>query len=194
MDKTREIARYGKLLHLNGLVIGPGGNISLRDGDSLIIKKKGADMSREDADDYIRVPFPEKDSRDGSLSSETPLHIACYEARKDIAAVIHVHSPYMIALAGRTDLLESTSYEFDCVLRKAVPVIGYIQPGTQELAAAVAEKIRDGANAVIMRRHGAISVGRDLEEAYLRILALDRACISLLLGTPHSGTPRKSED
>ena len=181
MDKREQIARYGILLHADKLVIGAGGNISEKDGEDIIIKKKGADMSLGRADDYVRLPFQEAEkAEDARLSSETPLHIACYRVRQDIGAIMHVHSPFIIAAAVKTDILENVSYEFDCVLQKAVPVIEYIQPGSSALAEAVAGKIKNGANAVILRRHGAISVGKDPEEAYLRMLALERACIAFL--------------
>ena len=93
---------------------------------------------------------------------------------------MHVHSPYIVAVSQRTATLESLSYEFDCILQKPVPVLKYIQPGSFELAEAVAAKISSGANAVMLKRHGAITIGADIKEAYLRTLALERACITFL--------------
>ncbi len=182
MDRPRIIAEYGKLIHAEKLVIGAGGNISEKRGDFLIIKKKFADMSRGRKSDYIRLSFKKAESpeRSGYLSSETPLHLACYRARQDVGAVVHVHSPYIIATAQKTNILESVSYEFDCVLQKSVPTVEYIQPGSAELAEKVAERIKEGANAVMLKKHGAVSVGKDIKEAYLRILALERACITSL--------------
>jgi L-fuculose-phosphate aldolase len=180
MDKRKELAKYGKLIHEKGLVIGAGGNISARDEEAMIIKKKGADMSDGDAAAYVRVLLEEAAGGSALSSSETPLHVACYKACRDVQAVVHVHSPMIIAAAEKTRLLESTSYEFDCILQKGVPVIEYLQPGSASLAEAVAERIADGASAVMMRRHGAVSVGKDTEEAYLRILALERSCVTFL--------------
>ena len=180
MDKLKEAAKYGRLIHEKGLVIGAGGNISERDGDFIIIKKQGADMSDCQTSGYARIPFSEVEGNKDTLSSETPLHVACYKANQEVNAVIHVHSPLIIAASGKTDNLESTSYEFDCVLKAAVPVIDYIQPGSVTLAEAVAEKVAGGASAVMMCRHGSICVGKDLEEAYLRVLALERACLTYL--------------
>jgi len=181
MDKREEIARYGKLLHDAGLVIGPGGNISVRDGEDLLIKKRETDMSGGNPDDYAVIALSEaRNGESDILSSETPFHLACYAANPDIAALIHVHSPYMTAAANRTDVLEDISYEFECILTNPVPVIEYIQPGSAALGEALAEKIAEGATAVLMRKHGAVAAGKDLEEAYLRILALERACICFL--------------
>ena len=181
MNKIEEAAKYGKLIHQAGLVIGAGGNISVRDGSAVIIKKKAADMSLGRTEDYISIPLTEMEQLDNDeLSSETPLHTACYKTSESVGAVVHVHSPYAIAASEKTKLLKSTSYEFDCIIQKAVPVIDYIQPGSSELGEAVAEKIKEGATAVLLKKHGPVSVGKDLEEAYLRILALERACLTFL--------------
>ncbi|MDD4956962.1 MAG: class II aldolase/adducin family protein [Candidatus Omnitrophica bacterium] len=189
MNVVREIAVFGKALHDNRMVIGAGGNISARDGEFLVIKKRGADMSRGNRHDYLRISFPEAETyamnpfsgayrRD--LSSETPLHIACYRTRTDIGAVMHVHDPFMVSVAEKVALIGDISYEFECVIGGNVPRIEYIKPGTGALAEAVSNKISKGANAVLLRKHGAITVGKDLEEAYLRVLALHRACIVCL--------------
>jgi L-fuculose-phosphate aldolase len=190
MDKMESIIKYGKKAHTDGLVIGAGGNISERDDDFLIIKKKGADMSEGCEDSYVRLLFDEVSKRMADpayekeeadiLSSETPLHIACYKVSPDIGAVIHVHPPYTIAASGKVAFLEDISYEFECILGKSVPVIDYIEPGSQDLASAVAEKVTEGARAVMLKKHGSIAVGKNLEEAYIRILALERACITYL--------------
>ena len=178
MDTIDQLAEYGKLLHDKGFVIGSGGNISARDGRDVVIKKRGCDMSVCGKKGYARVPFAEASQPSDSLSTETPFHLACYAVKNDIGSVFHVHSPAMIAVANKTRLLENISYEFDCIIGASVPVIDYIKPGSSGLAAAIAEEIKDGANCVLLRRHGGLSVGKDPQEAYLRILALERACIT----------------
>ncbi len=181
MGKEKSIVEYGRMLHQEKLVIGQGGNISVLKGGNLIIKKQSVDMSSAGKSDYLAVKLDEAEKAPVELlSTETPFHVACYRARKDVKAVIHVHSPYTIAASAKIDELESVSYEFDCVIGGPVQVVPYIKPGSVDLAKAIAVNIRSGANAVLLRRHGAVSVGKDLEEAYLRILALERACIVFL--------------
>ncbi len=181
MKKEKSIVDYGRLLHQEKLVIGQGGNISALKNGMLLIKKQCVDMSSAGKSDYLAIKLDEAEKTSGELlSTETPFHIACYKARQDIKAVIHVHSPYAIAATTKTDKLESVSYEFDCVIGGPVPVVPYIKPGSIDLAKAIATNVRSGANAVLLRRHGAVSVGKDLEEAYIRILALERACITFL--------------
>jgi L-fuculose-phosphate aldolase len=181
MDNIQQLLDCGRLLHEHRLVIGSGGNISARQGADVTIKKKDVDMSRAVKEDYVTISLDAgRTSENTSLSSETPLHLACYASGRNISSVIHVHSPYMTAVAARTDILESPSYEFDCLVSHPAPVIPYLEPGSLELGEAVADKLASGANAVLMRRHGAVAAGKTIEEAYLRILALERACITFL--------------
>jgi L-fuculose-phosphate aldolase len=180
VDIRKKMAETGKKLHEKGLAIGSGGNISVREEDDLVIKKRGTDMSRENPDDYIVIPLAKALVPNEDLSTETPFHVACYEAREEIGSVIHVHSPETVAASEKTGVLENVSYEFNYVLESPVPVIEFIQPGSTKLAEEIGRRIKGGANAVLMRRHGAIAVGRDIEEAYVRILALNRACKTFL--------------
>lgn len=183
MNIRKKLAEYGKKMHTNKLVIGSGGNISAKDNGRILIKKKDADMARGDVGDYLEAILTEGRIFNGDVfSSETPMHLACYRARGEVGAVIHVHSPFMVAVSSKTDKIENISYESDCIIGPSIPVVGYIKPGSEELAEEVAKKIKEGANAVLMKRHGALSVGKDLEEAYLRIIALERVCIAYLMG------------
>ncbi len=181
MDKLKEIAKYGKLLHEKDLVIATGGNISTKVGDNIIIKKRCTDMSSGSVDNFIEIPLKEAGQPNEELSTETPLHIASYNAREDVGAVIHVHSPAMIAVASKIGVLESVSYEFDCMIGRPVPVIEYVEPGSSSLAKAIASHVKNGANAVLMKKHGATVVGKNLKEAYFCTLALERACTTYLL-------------
>ncbi|MFH1411467.1 MAG: class II aldolase/adducin family protein [Candidatus Omnitrophota bacterium] len=183
MSIKEQLAVCGKRMHAEKLVIGAGGNISARTGGRVWIKKRDKDMGKGDPDDYVEI----KDGKGGDLngemlSSETPMHLACYEKNKDINAIVHAHSPFAIAVAEKGGIPEHISYEADCIIGSAVPAIDYLQPGSEKLAEEVSERVKSGANAVLLKRHGAIAVGRDIEEAFLRIMALERVCKVYLLG------------
>ena len=57
MDKRELLAEYGRLLYEAKMVIGAGGNISEKEGDSFVVKMKGADMSRGRKEDYLQISF-----------------------------------------------------------------------------------------------------------------------------------------
>ena len=180
MGMIEDLIESGRFLHEHGLVIGAGGNISIRDKEFFIIKRSGADMSCAGPSDYIRVSFSrDVDLEEPGVSSEIFIHRECYLAREDVLAVAHAHSPYSVAAAEKISLLESPSYEFDCLVGRSSPVISYIQPGSSELGKTVADKIKQGSNAVILKRHGVVAVGKDIKEACLRVLAVERACMTL---------------
>ena len=62
-----------------------------------------------------------------------------------------------------------------------VPMIGYYTPGSQELGDAVAAHGKS--RAMLMERHGALTQGRTLEEAYNRMEELEfQARLQLLAG------------
>jgi L-fuculose-phosphate aldolase len=180
MGMIGDLIENGKFLHKHGLVIGAGGNISIRDKEFLIIKRSGADMSCAGPSDYIRVSFShDADLEQPGVSSEIFIHRECYLAREDVRAVAHAHPPYSVAASEKTSLLESPSYEFDCLVGKFSPVVSYLQPGSSELGKTVADKVSRGSNAVILKRHGVVAVGKDIKEACLRVLAVERACMTL---------------
>lgn len=183
MAILEDLVASGRFLHSHSLVIGSGGNISARESGDIYIKKSGVDMSSAAEKDYLKLELSGTSVTPAGreLSSETPLHISIYKSRADIFAVAHTHSPYAIAFAEKFSVLESPSYEFDCMIGKSSLVLPYILPGSPQLAEAVAGTFSSGHNAVLLRRHGVVSSGKDIFEACLRALAVERAAMVLLL-------------
>ncbi|MBN1526238.1 MAG: class II aldolase/adducin family protein [Candidatus Omnitrophica bacterium] len=172
----RELVACGRKICGEGLAIGTGGNISVRDGGLIYVKASSVSMRKAKAGDYIPVdlktgrPFV----RHKRPTIELPMHLACYRARPDIGAVIHTHPVYG-SIAGMTvKKLGFISYEFIACVGSETPVLDYLRCGSGELAKAVAKAIKRH-NAVLLKNHGAIVVGKDLKEAFNRSLALERA-------------------
>ncbi|MBF0253475.1 MAG: class II aldolase/adducin family protein [Candidatus Omnitrophica bacterium] len=182
MNTIEKLIHYGKKLHEKDLDIGSGGNISALEGSFLIIKKQGINMESCGPEGYIKVPFDNIQKTDQSLlSSETPFHIACYRSRKDVLSVFHVHSPNIVAVSLLVDKIEKgICYEFEYINCSDATVIDYYAPGSEVLAGKISDEIKKGINSVILKKHGAVCVGENIEQAYLRAFALERAC-SLLL-------------
>ena len=62
-----------------------------------------------------------------------------------------------------------------------VPTVGYFTPGTQALADAVASKAKS--KAILMERHGAVTQGKNLIDAYNRMEELEfQAKLQMLVG------------
>lgn len=115
----------------------------------------------------------------GKPSTELAMHLRCYDERPDVKAVVHAHPPYSTAYAVANKALDDYAMiETICVLG-AVPVAPYATPGTQEVPDSIAPYLPKH-DAILLRAHGAITVGVDLRTAYYRMETLEHfAKISL---------------
>jgi L-fuculose-phosphate aldolase len=170
-----QLVSYSARLLDDGLAVGSAGNISVRLGELVAITPSGisyAEMRPEDiclvttdgAEPETRTPSRE------TPSSETPMHLAIYAATK-AGAVVHTHSPEVIALSAGRPELPAIHYAITG-LGGPVRVAPYVRFGSDGLAAAAVEAL-DGRSAVILRNHGAVTYGRDLAQAYDRALLLE---------------------
>ncbi len=119
-------------------------------------------------------------------SSETPMHLAVYAAT-DAAAIVHTHSPEVIALSATCDELPAIHYAITG-LGGPVRVAPYSRFGSAGLASAATMGL-NGRRAVILQNHGAVAYGGTLEEAYERALLLEWLTGVYRLACSH-GTPR----
>ena len=166
-----QLVRYSARLLDDGLAVGSAGNMSVRVADAVAITPSGisyAEMRPEDvclvAMDGAELDNPE------TPSSETPMHLAIYAAT-NAAAVVHTHSPEVIALSAARSELPAIHYAITA-LGGPVRVAPYVRFGSAGLAAAAVDAL-DGRRAVILRNHGAVTYGRDLTQAYDRALLLE---------------------
>ncbi len=101
--------------------------------------------------------------------SEVNLHLAVYQRRDDVNAVVHAHPPYATALAcSGSDLLQRPFIPEAVVsIGPSVPTVPFAAPG-DAAARAVAGYV-DDFDAVLLGNHGVLTWGADVELAYLRM-------------------------
>lgn len=169
-----ELVRHGIRLLEDGLAIGTAGNLSLRVGSILLITPSGVGYRDLTPDGICAVSMPATPAEDagtaGNVSSELPLHLAVYAAT-GAGAVVHTHSPEVVALSAVHDELPAIHYAITG-LGGPVRVAGYERFGSGRLAQAAVAAL-DGRRAVILRNHGAVSYGTSLAQAYDRALVLE---------------------
>jgi L-fuculose-phosphate aldolase len=172
-----QLVSYSARLLDDGLAVGRAGNMSVRVGDVVAITPSGIgydDMQPADVCllTLTGTEIPNEagcDNRE-TPSSETPMHLAIYAATS-ARAVVHTHSPEVIALSAARDELPAIHYAITG-LGGPVRVAPYVRFGSDGLAAAAAQAL-DGRQAVILRHHGAVTYGRDLAQAYDRAVLLE---------------------
>lgn len=145
-----------------GLVHATAGNVSMRLGPLVLITPSGAPLGAVTPEEMVRVTL-DGDAMDGRRpSSELRMHLSLYRL-PHIGAVVHTHSPYATAFAFQGRSLPLDTDEARLVLRD-VPTVAYAQPGSSELAQAVAQVAGQG-TAALLERHGVVAWATDLEHA-----------------------------
>jgi L-fuculose-phosphate aldolase len=168
-----QLVTYSARLLDDGLAVGSAGNMSVRAGDTVAITPSGVSYAEMRPEDVCLVTLDGTEPAGENLqtpSSETPMHLAIYAATK-AGAVVHTHSPEVIALSAAREELPAIHYAITG-LGGPVRVAPYVRFGSAGLAAAAVTAL-DGRSAVILRNHGAVTYGRDLAQAYDRALLLE---------------------
>jgi L-fuculose-phosphate aldolase len=165
------LVAYGRRMVDDGLVDGMSGNLSARAGDLIAITPSGLpyhDMAP--ADICLVRPGDGSTAAGGRPSTETPMHLAVYRAT-DADAIVHTHSPFVVALSTVLDELPAVHYAM-AGLGGLVRVAPYARFGTQELADGTVAALA-GRTAVILRNHGALTYGGSVGQAYDRARTLE---------------------
>ena len=151
------------------LVSGASGNVSMRirrnEGDLVAVTASRVPYVRFTIDDVVVVDFDvEPVWGDGVPSSESLAHMAVYAARPDVGAVIHTHSVHASAFAVAGLPIPAILDEQVIAIGGAVEVAEYGPSASDELAANAVAALGDRA-AVLLRHHGVLVAGADLDEA-----------------------------
>jgi L-fuculose-phosphate aldolase len=181
-----EFRDIGRDIFVTGLTSSHGGNLSVRVGDRIIIKRRGAQFGRLKISDFVETKLYGKDSGITRASTELIVHRAIYENTSALA-VIHSHPRTAITLSLSRDEIIPIDNEGSYLLRKIPVVTVEMASGSQEMANAVSEALQ-GYKIIMQRGHGCFSIGQTLEEAYHWISTLEEVSDIIfehqLLGEP----------
>ena len=196
-----EIVRVGRLLYERGLVVAADGNISAcLDEEHVLCTPSGLCKGLMTPDQLIVVDMQghkvgpgTSANRDLRPTSEVFMHLEAYRQRPDVGGVVHAHPPITVALS-----IAGVSLA-DCMLPEVivnlglVPTTQYATPASQENVHAIRNLIANH-DGIILQRHGALTVGRDAWEAFMRLESLEQiARITLVLQQLGRGEPLPPE-
>ncbi|TDC71911.1 class II aldolase/adducin family protein [Actinomadura sp. GC306] len=174
-DERDELCAVGRRLAATGLVTGAAGNVSVRSGDLVAVTPGGVMLDRMEPADCPVVDLAARlVEGERAPSSETPMHLALYEATP-AAAIVHTHSTYGAVVATTMAELPPIHYN-TLLLGGVVKVAEYATYGTPELADNVREAMAGGKRAALMANHGGVAIGRDLDEAFENARLLEWLC------------------
>jgi L-fuculose-phosphate aldolase len=166
-----QMVLYARRLHQRGWVANHDGNLSVRlRGGRLLITATA--ISKADVDDAAllvvdlagkvlegrRKPF-----------SELDLHLAAYAAREEVDAVVHAHPPHATAMGlGGASLQVAALPEVVVSLGAGIPTAPLAMPRSAPAREAVGALAREH-HAMLLAGNGALALGVDLAQAYLRM-------------------------
>jgi len=137
----------------------------------------GLSLGDMQPEDIVTIDFDGNvlEGKHSEPMGEFYIYPAIFRKRKDVKSIIHIHPPNLgILVSSGQNILPVTRDSL--LFRAGLPIFEkfplYI--GSKELAEQAAEKLGD-ANALIHKGHGAVVVGRSIENALLTALTLERA-------------------
>jgi L-ribulose-5-phosphate 4-epimerase len=184
-DSARKlIVETAQQLTKKGYLMATGGNLSLRVAgqNTFAITPSNYDYMKMVPEDICILDFNLK-MLEGSLipSVESAMHMAIYQARPDVNAIVHTHQVYASALTLIRTPIPALFDEQTRFLGRSVNIIPYAPSGTRMLANTIARHVRDHNNAYMMQNHGALVFGHDMECAVHNVEILEKCSLAYLL-------------
>jgi len=175
-DLLDSLARAGADVVRAGLVVGSGGNLSIRVDDSVWVTGTGTWLDRLTRSSFACVDLARPDAvvTEARPSSEVALHLATYRARPDVRAIVHLHPQTVLLLDALDERVRLVTTDHAYYLRR-IGVVPYLPPGSTALADAAAAVAADGVDCMVLRRHGCSALGADVAMALRRALNLEEA-------------------
>jgi L-fuculose-phosphate aldolase len=169
-----QFRRIGRDLFVAGLVSSHGGNMSVRQGDRILITRRGSMLAQLEERDVIEIGLEENDANVTLASTEIVVHRAIYQTTSALA-IVHTHPPYAIAQSLVKDEIVPVDSEGSYLLHKVPVVAAQLTAGSAEVAELLPEWLKEY-DLVMLRGHGPFAIGHLLEEAYQLTSVLEMAC------------------
>jgi ribulose-5-phosphate 4-epimerase/fuculose-1-phosphate aldolase len=176
-NALEKLCEAAESFYRRGYAFGSTGNISVREGARAWITPTGKSLKGLRPEQLACVSLGGESLNENRPSKEFPFHLAVYNRRDDVRAVVHLHTTYSVALScldsfdPENPLPPLTPYYFMRVAPLAL--LPYFRPGSEGLAAAVGDAAARH-NSMLLRNHGVVCAGASLSEAVDRTEELEQ--------------------
>lgn len=192
-ELQKEVAESAILLWKKGLSAGrDAGDTSIRDPETNLVyicpqptdKLEILNWGDITSNDIVVVNFNNEvvDGTDLLPSQESPMHIEIYKARPEINAIVHSHPIWSTVFAITGKNIPVVDAEMDEFLGGEVVCAEYGIVGTKELGENVVKALGKDKLAALMRNHGAVCIGKNLEAAFNTSNFLEKGAQTVLFG------------
>lgn len=176
-----EMVRIGRLMHQRNYVTATDGNLSVRLGeDRFLVTPSGLSKGYMTPEQLVVIDWDARSVGSGGSdtasplkpSSEILLHLEAYRQRPDIRAVVHAHPLHAIILSMAGISQMASPLPELIVTLGIIATTEYATPASPEGAAVIRDLIRQH-DAIVLQRHGSVTVGPSLFDAYLKLEKLE---------------------
>jgi L-fuculose-phosphate aldolase len=164
----------GRDLYEANMISSHGGNLSIRLGDHVIIKRRGAQLGRLKPHDLIETRLDKNDSGVALASTELLVHRTIY-MNTPALAICHCHPRTAVAFSLSRDEYVPIDNEASYLLKRIPVVTEEFASGTPQMANKVAEALKNY-KIILLRGHGSFATGQTLDEAFHWSSTLEESC------------------
>jgi L-fuculose-phosphate aldolase len=178
-------------LAASGLIAGRDGNLSVRIAkERALVTPTNTIKSLINARDMVEVDLSGRSRSRGPRkpTSELDLHLRILRHRPDVQAVVHAHPPTATGFAVAGETIPGNLLPELIFVVGPVALVPFGWPGTPELGDRVVRYL-EGHNALLLANHGAVTMGRTLDEAWIRMESLEH-CAKIVAAARSIGTPQ----
>src|SRR6202167_1898042 len=180
-DYKQRVLRISQRLSADGYFgskSGSAGNVSMlvEGEDAIVVTPTRLQYDVMTLDDICVVGFdlaPIEGKRNPSI--EAPMHVATYQAREDVSAVIHTHQIFASALSILNEPIPPLFDEVTLAIGNTIDVVPYALSGTRELHDNVARKLANRCHCYILQNHGTLCIGADLDKTFTFVEPLEKS-------------------
>ncbi|MBQ9198532.1 MAG: class II aldolase/adducin family protein [Clostridia bacterium] len=178
--ETEQAVWIAHSLFERGKVTGSTANLSFRMDDRIYVTASGSSFGRLESGDFAVIGLDGARLEDNGKkpSKEWPLHLAVYQSRPEVRAVLHTHSFYSVVWSCLPH-----ENEKDCIptytpyLRMKLGTVGlipYAPPGSEALFSAFREHMA-GSDGWLLQNHGPVVPGKSLLDAFYALEELEES-------------------
>lgn len=191
MSAKKKLVEICHKVYDKGFVAAYDGNLSVRTTkNTILITRSGICKGDVTEKDLVEIDLEGKIlSGRSKISTEHKIHLLAYKKRKEVNAVVHCHPVYATAFALIGEGLDKHYLPEVFLTFGKVPLCKYATPSTDDVPKSL-EPYMDYSWAFLLQNHGAVTLGKNLDDAYFKMEKLEHAAKIILLARL-AGKPRE---
>ena len=170
-------------VYVHNMTTTSGGNISIRDenGDIWMTPAR-VDKGRLRRQDVVKLSPEGNPEGIHPPSSEAPFHLAIYESRPDVNAIIHAHPGALVSFSICNSVPDTRIFPESYGICGKPGFAPYAVPGSRRLGENIAREFASAGapTCVVLENHGVVVGGRDLAKTFAAFETLEFTALTLI--------------